>query len=492
MEAKRYFEMAREAVDKYFRRVSESPQLRAYGAEQLRRDLMRDARDYYEQFVQIQSTDPELQGERGRASFMLASLTAEIGSMTEAISLAQQALDILAPLRNDRPNIAKYGHLRARALHLLANLYQDTNQIETAKEAYGKSLSIYEQLGLARPDVPDYRDGQAGVLTDLGNLHRLRNYWYPTDSAKFYQEALPIRKQLADIHPEVAEYQDGLARTLHALGNLHSSTASNTKSEQTVLAQSFYEQALPIREHLARVYPTIADFQERLASTLAALGHVYKVNRKEDQARESYERALFIRQEMLRIHPDVSSYQAGLVRTTHDLGRFYYDMEQFSLAKETIAKGLPIAEELARRQPEVPNHHYWLTTLRLLHARTLAQLGEHVQAAKVADFARNEPSISGDNLASAACVYALCSAAARTDEKNLPADRDKFAERYTASAVEALEKAHRSGYFTSKGQLELLNRYEDLAPIRSDGRFIQFMQEARKAFEPPPKPNPSN
>jgi serine/threonine-protein kinase len=485
-QAKANLKLGREAVDKFFLKVSASPHLKATGAEQFRRALLRDARDYVERFVQIQGDDADLQAERARAYILLASLTSEIESQTEAIHLGRQALDILAPLAHDHPNVPEYQHLQAGALRLLGHLYANTNQFEPAKDAYAKALSIYQELGLAHADVPDHRDGQAKALHDLGTLHRLRTHWHPMEAQKFYQQALPIREELARTHPQVVEYQDGLATALNALGNLYASALG----QPTRRAEAFYEQALPIRERLAHDHPSDADYQERLASTLSALGYVYRVNGKPDQAKESFERALSIRQQIVRIHPDVQSYQDGLVRTLHDLGLFYYNRGQIRQARERLEEALPLAEKLAQRA-EVPSRQGTLSQLRLFHAMTLARSGEHSQAAQVADSEVRKPSVSGIELRNAGGVYSLCSAAARTDATILPGDRDQVADKYVARAVESLERAYQSGQFKSQRQLDELKQLQELAPIRSSPRFLQFLHEASKAIALPPQPKPA-
>ena len=92
------FGLARGAVDWYLTKVSGSPQLKAHGLENLRRDLLLQARDFYEKFVQTQGDEPALQAERGRAYVRLAEITAEMGSRDEAIRLAQQAQAIFEKL----------------------------------------------------------------------------------------------------------------------------------------------------------------------------------------------------------------------------------------------------------------------------------------------------------------------------------------------------------------------------------------------------------
>jgi tetratricopeptide (TPR) repeat protein len=360
--------------------------------------------------------------------------------------------------------------LNKRSLDLaLGSLYQTTNQIEPAKDAYEKALSIYRELRLAHADVPDYRAGQANALHNLGNLHRLRTYWHPSEAQKFYQEALPIREELTHTHPEVVEYQDELATTLNALGNLYASALGQPMQR----AEAFYEQALRIRERLALEHPSDADYQERLASTLTALGHVYKVNGKPDQAKKSFERALPIRQQLVRIHPDVQDYQAGLVRSLHDLGLFHYETDQIRQARERFEEALPLAEKLALRHKADSSHQITWTQLRLHHMWTLARSGEHAAAADAAALLAKAKQTTARFLYDVGRTYALCVAAVQKDTQTAAADREQLAEDYARRAAALLRRAVQAGF----NDLKNLKTDPDLEPLHGRADFRQLVQK---------------
>src|SRR5262249_31308233 len=52
------FRMARETVDRFFTRVGESPQLKAQGMEKFRKDLLENAKEFYERFIREQLDAP--------------------------------------------------------------------------------------------------------------------------------------------------------------------------------------------------------------------------------------------------------------------------------------------------------------------------------------------------------------------------------------------------------------------------------------------------
>ena len=73
------FQTAREAVDRFFKKVSDDPRLKAHGLERLRQDLLRQVQSYYERFVTDPSTTPEVEAERGLTYLQLAKITAVLG-----------------------------------------------------------------------------------------------------------------------------------------------------------------------------------------------------------------------------------------------------------------------------------------------------------------------------------------------------------------------------------------------------------------------------
>jgi len=73
------FGLARRAVDDTITKVAEEPLLEQANFHDLRKKLLASALPYYQEFVQQQSDDPELEAERGRAYFRLALVRGEMG-----------------------------------------------------------------------------------------------------------------------------------------------------------------------------------------------------------------------------------------------------------------------------------------------------------------------------------------------------------------------------------------------------------------------------
>ena len=61
------FNLARDAVKKYYTQVANDPRLKPHNLETLRRDLLQSANEFYENLISQESDDPDLQHERARA-----------------------------------------------------------------------------------------------------------------------------------------------------------------------------------------------------------------------------------------------------------------------------------------------------------------------------------------------------------------------------------------------------------------------------------------
>src|SRR5262249_11999668 len=66
------FRMARDTVDRFFTQVGESRQLKAQGMEKFRKDMLQNARDFYDRFIREHLDAPEVRHDLGLAYLRLA------------------------------------------------------------------------------------------------------------------------------------------------------------------------------------------------------------------------------------------------------------------------------------------------------------------------------------------------------------------------------------------------------------------------------------
>src|SRR5262249_43626088 len=140
------FKLAHDAVDRYFTKVSQSDKLKARGLEKLRRDLLEEARDFYECFLQEQGDEPGLRDEPAGAYWRLGKTSELIGATDDAARYYQEAQAAAEQLVHDHPDNPAYQRNWATTLQDAAILHYRTGKIEQAEEAMAKALSLREQL----------------------------------------------------------------------------------------------------------------------------------------------------------------------------------------------------------------------------------------------------------------------------------------------------------------------------------------------------------
>jgi serine/threonine protein kinase len=341
--AEQNFGMAREAVDKYFTRVSDSPQLKAKGLEKLRRELLREARTFYEQLASQAGHQPDIEAERGRAYDRLAAITEEIGSVSESLGFSRQAQKIHEGLVCEHSENRDYASALARSLDQSARTQGARAEYTSAKTDIARAVTIYERLTREHSDEPEYQRRLERSLTRLGALNTEAGEPVPADAA--YQRARGICADLVRRHPDVRDYQADLADVVGDMAVL------DTDQQRLSSAKAGFEEAVRLRDQVARGGPELADSQYRLALALSNLGDYQHHHGEEAAARTAFGRAIVILEKLTAEHPDVTAYHSILALALGDTGEWVGGGTP--PAKENLERAIAIYERLAREWSDV-------------------------------------------------------------------------------------------------------------------------------------------
>jgi serine/threonine-protein kinase len=338
--------LAHEAVSRFYLRVSQNALVNEPGLQPLRRQLLEDARPFYARFVEERRDDPSARADLGRALWLLANITAEIGSITEAIELHRQALAIFEPLCQAEPDVAEHQSALANVHHHLGVLYYEQGDITPAVTAYQQALAIRKHLAEHHPEVRGYQGELGTTYINLGNAYRLIGR---QDEARAEQErALAIWKALTAADPD-AEHQRHLATTYVNLGILCHDGG------RTPQAEEYYQNALTIQGKLVERHPRVTRYRLEMADTHNKLGVLYH-SRDRKKAEAAYQRALEIQKQLAADNPEVTFYQSNLGKMCNGLGNFYLDTQQMKSAEDALGRALAIQEKLVKNHPTVTNH----------------------------------------------------------------------------------------------------------------------------------------
>jgi serine/threonine protein kinase len=340
------YQMAREAVERYFTQVSQSKLLNVPGLQPLRQELLRTARDFYDEFVKQRGDDPKAQAELAYALMRLAFITSAVDSKAKAVAFYQRALALhekLAPAYAAKP---QYHSTLAATHHSLGMLYRTMGKMSEADAALEKALEIRQRLARDFPTVTAYQ-------TDLGITQLSRGLLYASigeavKAESAYLQALQALEKPAPGQPADANRQSNLANCYHNLGALYIGWGRSTE------AAAAFQKSLAIKNDLVNAFPADPNYQSDLAATHLNLGALYNNRAEKDKAEAAFRQALALHKQLTQAHPAVTDYQSALAANYLNLGSLYQERGQTTPAEQNYHGALQILEKLAASQPAVP------------------------------------------------------------------------------------------------------------------------------------------
>ena len=385
------FAIARDAVDRYFTQVSEDTRLRARGLENLRRDLLLSARDFFARLAEQEADDPALEMERGHTLVRLAMITSEVGTHAEAKELLVRARDLFTELSGRRPDdpfvrlqVARIenrlggvhltaGHVAEAEQHLkaclaitvdlsrdgpgmtaadscevtalqnLAGVYRSTRRLEEAEEAFRRALEVQERRVKAAPENVSYRHIQATMRLNLalvvGGLGRLE------EAVEEAEAALALADQLVQEAPNEPVYATFRAKVQSDLGVCY------RQADRLADARATLERAVSARETLARIHPDVPGYVYDAAQTRLNLANVMLDEGDADAAAASVDQVVKVAEELLARAPDNIKFTELLAFAHYNLGGIHSQAQRFELAESHLTKAAGLDAKAAAGQP---------------------------------------------------------------------------------------------------------------------------------------------
>ena len=456
------FRMARDAVDRSFTQVSQSPILKAQSLEKFRRDQLRSAREFYERFVRERFDAPEVRYDLGLAHHRLAEIDRELANYPAALESAAKAVMLLGALAAASPNMPEYRRDLAAVHVTLGLVYSDSARWEEAEAAYGRAVAIQEEQAAAHPESAQYRYALAKTLTAFGyTLNRAAR----ADTAETkLRRALDVLNRAGEDDEPGLERQSLLAQTHMNLGQVRITKGRYDEAETAL------KEASRLYGNLVRGRPDAGpeDWQS-LARSQAILGRAYIQNSKPVKAEEAQQQALQVFEKLAHEHPDVQVF-------TYDVGRCYQELGitadtagQPEVARARYDKAIGILDGVLSKGYMAA--HGVAMTARIERAVTFAAEGNHARAADEAEALARQQNLTSVNVYGIACLYSRSSAAAERDPKLSAADRTRLKARYADRAMDFLRDAVARGYTHP----DAMRADTDLDPLRGRDDFRKLI-----------------
>jgi eukaryotic-like serine/threonine-protein kinase len=334
--AEKSLQMAHDAVDRLFTRVSQNPKLKTHAMEQFRKELLKDAKEFYERFIRKQFDTPNVRHDLGLAHQRLGEIGRELGDYAAAEESLTKSIALLGELVRGQPEVADYQRDLAASYFALGLVCFDTAHWKEAEAAFEQALAIQEKQAHAYPEAAEYRYALAKTYGASGLMY-YRSQRLENAETRFHQ-ALDMLSQLVQDFPLASEYQSLIATTQWNLGQLY-------------ISRGWYERAQTALEAAQSVYGRLVRGRsdapprdwESLARCDAILGTTYCHQAQTEKAEAAQLEALEIFERLAHEHPlvveysyDVGRCYAELARTADEGGRTDVALERFGKAIEIM------------------------------------------------------------------------------------------------------------------------------------------------------------
>ncbi|WP_152050986.1 serine/threonine-protein kinase [Tautonia marina] len=407
---------ARRAVEELLVRVTENQLLNAPGLQDLRRELLESALEYYEEFLEDSSDQPALRVNLASTYNRIAKINEMIGRNEEALNADRQALTILEELIRsetaDTPESVDrrldYLHDHATVLNSLGLIERRIGRTEDALSSFERSRDSAQTVVTARPDSAFYLEALANVVNNLALV--LVEVGRLDEAIDCHDEAIRLQRSLVEGQSDNLDYQAQLAdmlmissRPAFMIGNddgaldvleqslslyesireqdsrnmLDANRYSQALSQYAVIqmyqgkileARNATGRAIDLLEPLVESNPMVPDYQSDLLylSNLAC-----ELDRREGRIDEAFDSAYVaenIGETLIKSHPDVTEYVSYASKSMNNLGRLFEAQGDRGKALEYYDRATTLLEQIAQADPI---HNYNLACNAALAAQVV-------------------------------------------------------------------------------------------------------------------------
>lgn len=329
------FQEAMSAVNDFFTRVSEERLLNEPGLQEVRHDLLKKARDYYEKFLKQRGDDPSLKSELAITQFRM-------GLILEELETPEVALDWFAKARETQkrevaaqPKSLEQTRALSSTINAMGRASAKLGRLDEAAESFREAERLREDLIAQTTNADDKFDLirlHANCRMNLGVVDRQRKNF--DEAQRLYEMAQSQREKTLPQKPKDRAMRRDLAKGFHNLANLaiDRGDAENLKAN--------ISKAIELLEKLVLENARDLDDQYFLSLCYRLRGdHFADLIPTDPQmlptAQDDYSQALRVVQKLSDLNPSVQKYQRELAGLLVNLGQLD---AQRGLREEAIAQ----------------------------------------------------------------------------------------------------------------------------------------------------------
>ncbi len=373
---------ARGAVNKFYTRVSEDKLLNQPGMQPLRQDLLQEALDYYQQFLDERGDDPTIQDELAMTYFRIGRITELIESPDAALVWYRQALAAQQRLIAERPDDSECLTGLGDTWNGIGGVLFNQREFDEAREAHRKASEIRARLANSFPENTEFKRTLANSRMNIGLVDmesgRLQ------DARSNLEDAQTLRRQILEKRPDCTDTRRDMGIGYYNMANLSLSIQERDREG----AETNFGEAVSLFEGLLAEDERDLANQYRLAMCYRELANLHSEQQQWVEARERYGQAYEQIRQLVQRNPDVPEYEADLAGLRMNLGKLENDDGQPDAALESFRQAVDILQPLSERHPGTARYrrdlvvsHGAIVALELANDDIQAAM-EHLRAAR--------------------------------------------------------------------------------------------------------------
>jgi tetratricopeptide (TPR) repeat protein len=468
---------ALEALPRLLKRLDSGPLAELPEFHEQRREMVEEALAFYQGLMVQEGEDPALRRETARAHTQSAMLHLLLAQTAEAGRDVEEALRMQEALATDFPDRPEYRHDLALTHLAQGHAYTMTGRYDLGPRAYGKALELTTELIREHPTEAKYRESLVNAHRFLGLFAMFREPQLAEQHLRQAVEQAVLLGEAGSASPErqclVAAAHSGLGLLLFSGGRLPEATRELDE------AQKWLEPAGGRPPRSAEEYgPT-------RAQTLLYRGAIALSQGRPTEAEPLLRDGIAAYEQVIAQRPKFFPYRFQLLRGYQFQAQLYEQSGRLALADSTLQKAAQLAEQTARDHPIFRFMAGSADSIRTQQWLIAVRRGQYTAAMAEVERQASRTDLAGDYLYNLACVSALASAAARSDQELSDPQRRELAEEYAGRAVVFLNRLNATGYFRQPGKLAHAGKDSDLDPLRQRADFQAWLAAAQKTAPPP-------
>jgi serine/threonine protein kinase len=378
------FDLAREAIERFYTGASEDVLLKEPQLKSLREKLLGSSLEFYKKLqASLEAEKGEAPGAELAAAYeRVGDITGEIGTYPAAIEALSHARAIRLGLADQQPSNAAVQAALAGVLEKEARFLAEGGRAPQGLDAMEQARAIHQRLADDDPDDTASSTALARIDSSLGllNGHRLNRM---PEGVEAIKRGIARYEGLLASHPNDARIARELGDALFSLAKLEH------VQRQVSQASESYDKAAAMYERLAAIDPGDLKAREILSQTLASRGATATELGQLDQAGRDLRRAMATCEDLARDHPNVTRFQAHLAYAHHSIAWWLDRTGRKPEAVEEFRRSLQIYDRLAADHPTVTTYVSWQGNLLSILSDKLRELGQLDEALAVRERARN-------------------------------------------------------------------------------------------------------